>query len=295
MASNVLSQINRLTKEIADLKLADSKEAKKEATVQAGINRAEDAFHRTKSRATAQSKQREVDRGRSDLARIQEKRAGFAKKIADKTKQLSNYESQRKREEDRERKKVADEQKRLIRARERHERTITSEIRSRRHLALPPRRLGASQVGQGASLEQTKDFFISHASEDKDSVVRQLAASLKTGGASVWYDEYTLKVGDSLRREIDRGLVNSTFGIVVLSRHFFAKEWPQRELDGLFALDGRDGRDGRDGKRILPIWHEITKDELLRHSPMLADKVALNTSLDTVDEIARKLLDLIAT
>ena len=192
MPSNALNQINRLTKEIADLKLADSKEASKEATAQARINRAEAATHRTSSRATAQSKQREIERGLSDLARTQAKRAGLAKKIADKTQQLSSYESQRQRDDDRERKKAADEQKRLIRERERHERNISNEIRSRRHLALPPRRLDVRGAGRGAALEQKKDFFISHASEDKDSFVRQLATSLEDGGASVWYDEYTL-------------------------------------------------------------------------------------------------------
>ena len=289
MPSNALNQINRLTKEIADLQLADSKETTKEAAALARINRAEDAIHRTKSRATAQSKQREIERVRNELARIQGKRAGFAKKIADKTKRRSTYESQHKREEDRDRKKETDEQKRLLRKRELHERAITREVTSRRHLALSPRGLGNGRVRHVASLDQAKDFFISHASEDKDSFVRHLAKSLEDGGASVWYDEYTLKVGDSLRQEIDRGLVNSTFGIVVLSPHFFAKQWPQRELDALFALDVQEGR------RILPIWHQITKEEVLQHSPMLADKVALDTSLNTVDEIARQLLDLIGT
>ena len=75
------------------------------------------------------------------------------------------------------------------------------------------------------------DFFISHASEDKEGFVRQLEEVLQSKGASVWYDEFTLKVGDSLRREIDRGLVNSRFGVVVLSEAFFKKEWPQKESE----------------------------------------------------------------
>ena len=94
-------------------------------------------------------------------------------------------------------------------------------------------------------------------------------------------------MGDSLRREIDRGLTDSRYGIVVLSRNFFRKEWPQKELDGLVSLEG-DG-----AKRILPIWHEISKNEVTRHSPTLADKVALNTSLKNKDEIADELCRLI--
>ncbi len=72
------------------------------------------------------------------------------------------------------------------------------------------------------------DVFISHASEDKDSFVRPLATALKTKGLSVWYDETTLKLGDSLRRSIDSGLAQSRFGIVVLSHVFFQKEWPPK-------------------------------------------------------------------
>ena len=90
------------------------------------------------------------------------------------------------------------------------------------------------------------DFFICHASEDKESFVRHLAETLEAKGARVWYDEFTLSIGDSLRREIDRGLASSQFGVVVLSEAFFKKEWPQRELDGLVTLETQ----GR--SRILP-------------------------------------------
>ena len=277
MPSNTLTHINRLTKEIANLKLADSKEAKKEPSIQSRINRANESIQRTKSGSTSQSKHREIERALKDLARIQERRASISKKIADKSRQLSQYEYQRTREEERERRKAAEEQNRLIRERERHEKQVTSEIRRRKHLMIE------TPVPNGPD---SKDFFISHASEDKDSFVRDLARVLKKRGASVWYDEFTLQVGDSLRREIERGLINSRFGIVVLSTHFFAKEWPQRELDGLFALDAHGDT------RILPIWHQISKDVVLRHSPMLADRVALNTSLKTVHQIADELLEL---
>ena len=131
------------------------------------------------------------------------------------------------------------------------------------------------------------DFFICHASEDKDDLVRELAELLRAKGSRVWYDEFTMKVGSRLRREIDRGLVNSRFGIVVVSEHFFAKEWPQKELDGLFSLDTQDQN------RILPIWHKVTKDEVARRSPTLADIVALNTGIQSIGEIADELLAMV--
>jgi hypothetical protein len=115
------------------------------------------------------------------------------------------------------------------------------------------------------------DVFICHASEDKEAVARPLAEALQKRGLRVWYDEFTLKMGDSLRRTIDRGLNESTYGIVILSKAFFIKEWPQKELDG---LDARE----RDGKKvILPIWHDLTEVDVRKYSPMLAGRLAAQT------------------
>jgi len=115
------------------------------------------------------------------------------------------------------------------------------------------------------------DIFICHASEDKDAFARQLAEALQKRGLRVWYDKFTLKLGDSLRRTIDRGLSESTYGVVILSKAFFAKDWPQKELDG---LDARE----RNGKKvILPIWHDLTKEEVEKYSPMLAGRLAAKT------------------
>lgn len=130
------------------------------------------------------------------------------------------------------------------------------------------------------------DAFISHASEDKDSFVRPLANELHRRGLNVWYDEFSLKVGDSLRRSIDHGLTKSCYGIVVLSPNFFRKEWPQKELDGLTALESSVR------KVILPIWHEITKDYVLRYSPILADRIAISSS-NGIEYIVDELLKVI--
>jgi hypothetical protein len=117
------------------------------------------------------------------------------------------------------------------------------------------------------------DVFISHASEDKDELVRPLASALKNDNISVWYDEFSLKLGDSLRKSIDLGLANSRYGIVVLSRNFFAKHWPAQELNGL-AIKEVDGN-----KVILPIWHRVTFEEVRAFSPILADRLAENSAV----------------
>ena len=86
------------------------------------------------------------------------------------------------------------------------------------------------------------DAFISHASEDKDTLVAPLASMLKELGAKVWYDEFELKAGDSLSKSIDKGLVNSRYGIVVLSPSFINKGWPDYELRSLISKEiGKDG------------------------------------------------------
>lgn len=131
------------------------------------------------------------------------------------------------------------------------------------------------------------DVFISHASEDKDEVVRPLAEALRGNGLSVWYDEFELRIGDSLRRKIDKGLANSRFGVIVLSQTFIKKGWPNYELDGLIT------RANTGAQILLPIWHGITKKEVIEYSPSLADKVARNTSSSTVEEIAADIEEVI--
>ncbi|MDX2142027.1 MAG: DUF1883 domain-containing protein [Rhodospirillaceae bacterium] len=134
---------------------------------------------------------------------------------------------------------------------------------------------------------QSYDIFISHASEDKDEIVRPLAQSLQAAGLVVWYDEFELKIGDSLRRKIDKGLANSRFGLVILSQAFFKKGWPNYELDGLVT------RANSGEQIILPVWHKVSKDEVVRYSPSLADKLARNTAVHTIKEIASEIASLI--
>jgi hypothetical protein len=141
-------------------------------------------------------------------------------------------------------------------------------------------------VHRGTDMAMQWDVFICHASEDKDDIVRPLVAALQTAGLKAWYDEFTLKVGDSLRRSIDRGLAHSRYGIVVLSPSFLKKEWPQKELDGLTALEV-SGR-----KVILPVWHKIDAVGIRQYSPILADRVA-TSSTKGIKKVVQDILDAI--
>ena len=131
------------------------------------------------------------------------------------------------------------------------------------------------------------DLFISHASEDKIDFVEPLASALSAFGVRVWYDNYELKLGDSLSRTIDAGLAKSDYGLVVLSPAFIAKKWPEYELRGLTA------REIAGGKVILPVWHNVTQAEILKFSPPLADKLAVLTSESTPLEIAVRIIEAI--
>jgi len=128
------------------------------------------------------------------------------------------------------------------------------------------------------------DLFLSHASEDKDTFARPLALALSKLGASVWYDEFSLRIGDSLSRSIDKGLRDSTFGVVVISLQFLGKPWPEYELRGLVS------REIDEDRVILPIWHGVSRRQVVAFSPPLADKVALKTEGLQAEDVAIQVL-----
>lgn len=117
--------------------------------------------------------------------------------------------------------------------------------------------------------------------------MRPLAHALQNADLRVWYDDFELRIGDSLRRKIDKGLANSRFGVVVLSQSFFTKGWTNYELDGLVT------RTVTGEQILLPIWHNVSKQEGMKYSTSLADKVARSTSMHTIDEIALEIAEVI--
>jgi hypothetical protein len=133
------------------------------------------------------------------------------------------------------------------------------------------------------SSDEKWDAFISHASEDKQELARPLAEQLISYDLKVWYDEFTLNIGDSLSESIDYGLSKSHYGIVILSKKFFEKGWPRQELRALITKQVNANK-----RIILPIWHNISKEEIEIHSPILADTVAAKSN-EGIPNIARKL------
>lgn len=136
--------------------------------------------------------------------------------------------------------------------------------------------------------EEEYDVFVSHATEDKESFADEFVDILKQKyNLKVWYDAVSIKWGDSIRAEIDKGLKKSKFGVVILSRSYISKYWTNYELEELFQ------REYNGGKLILPIWHNITKQEVQQFSPSLVGKMAMSTAIMTPHEIAEKLNELL--
>lgn len=126
--------------------------------------------------------------------------------------------------------------------------------------------------------------FISHDSRDKDAFVRELAHELAKNFCTVWYDEFSLKVGDSLRLSIERGLRETKKCIVVLSPNFLSNDgWGRAEFDSIFTREILEKQNV-----ILPIWLNVDVKDVYNYSPRLADKVGLAATLG-VSEVARLL------
>ena len=274
---SIQNNIERIQRDISSLQRKLTEETKNEASKTERISQIRQSITRTTSLSTIQSKQRDIERLERDVVTIQKKKADLTKQVADKTSDLHRYQQQLFREQENERKKFMDSLKQKEEQSRRKQEELFNQVRASTESALRPVTFALTTP------TVNYDAFISHASEDKDDLVRPLAEKLKGAGFSIWYDEFELRVGDSLRRSIDKGLANSRFGIVVLSPSFFAKNWPQYELDGLVA------REMTGGKVILPLWHKISKDEVIAYSPTLADKVALNTAMFTIDELVKEL------
>jgi hypothetical protein len=126
--------------------------------------------------------------------------------------------------------------------------------------------------------------FISHDSRDKDALVRPLAKELSLRLCSVWYDEYSLKVGDSLRENIERGLREAKKCVVILSPSFISNGgWTKAEFDSIYTREIHEQKNV-----ILPVWHNINKVAVYEYCPRLADRMALSSSIG-VKELAQKL------
>lgn len=78
-------------------------------------------------------------------------------------------------------------------------------------------------------INKKNKIFLSHSSKDK-SFVRKLATDLKLAGCEVWYDEWEIKVGDSLVEKVTKGINENEYLAVILSKNSIESEWVKKEL-----------------------------------------------------------------
>lgn len=127
--------------------------------------------------------------------------------------------------------------------------------------------------------------FISHDSRDRDTIAKPLVEELlKFPGCTVWYDEYSLKVGDNLRESIEKGLRECKKCVLLLTRNYLVNGgWTKAEFDSIFTRDLVE-----QGNVILPIWCDVSRDDIYSYSPNLANRVAAQWSKGPT-EVARQI------
>lgn len=274
--------VNKIDKDIADLEKKMADLAKKESDKTKKIGDVQRSITKNTSQSTYQSKMRQIDGYQKEISKILADKATINQKLADKRKKRIDAAGKLQKEEAIQAKALTKKQNSLFSA---YEQQINESIKQiELQKAIPEKE---KSIFDSNSVEEY-DVFISHATEDKQSFVEGFVQILREEfNLKVWYDAISIEWGDSIRTEIDKGLKKSKFGVVILSRSYISKYWTNYELEGLFQ------RESNGGKLILPIWHNITKQEVQDFSPILVGKMAMNTAFMTPNEIAEKLHELL--
>lgn len=271
--------VNNLDKEIAAL------EKKKAASDKKSVDEQKKATNITISKNASasmiKSKMKQIEQYQAASNKAAGESADLAKKIADKRARRNDAYIKLQKAQTEEQKKQDREMKKIQTSYENRIKELSRRVIPEKQDLEPKSNVFAE--------EEEFDVFVSHACEDKESFVDEFVAELIKLGVKVWYDKSQIKWGDSMRERIDLGLKKSKFGIAVLSPNYIAegKYWTKAELDGLFQLDSVNG------KTLLPIWHQLTKKEVMEYSPIIASKLAMSTALMTPGEIAKELRQLL--
>ena len=273
------NKVNSLDDEISRLEKRKSQSDKKASDERTRASKV--SISKNASESTIRSKLKEIEKHKSAAIKAEAESADYQKKISEKRAQRKEAYKRLQKEQANQRKKEQRDQEKTI-----------SEIQNsyeRRIRELESQLVPNSIYIESESDDQEYDVFVSHAWEDKESFVDDLVKEMRELGIRVWYDTNEMKWGDSMRQRMDSGLRASKFGIAVLSPDYIAdnKYWTKAELDGLFQLESVKG------KTILPIWHNLTKQQVMDFSPIIANKKAMTTASMTPHEIAEELFKLL--
>ena len=273
-------KVNSLDKEIADLEKKKAEEDRKAVDNHKKASRV--SVSKNASESMIKSKMRQIENYEEKARKAEAASADYGKKISDKRTKRNDAYLKLQKEEQNERKK----QEKSI---ENMKRVYEQRISELESLRLSKVKNEFLETVSGDEPEY--DVFVSHAWEDKADFVEAFVQALKDREIKVWYDKSKIKWGDSMRARIDDGLRKSKFGVAILSPNYIAegKYWTKAELDGLFQMESING------KTLLPIWHNLTKKQVMDYSPILASKLAMTTATMTAEEIADELLDMLSS
>jgi len=142
-------------------------------------------------------------------------------------------------------------------------------------------------VEKRASLPDLRDVFLCHAWDDRKGAAKEIHDLLEARGVSVWFSEKDVLLGSPLLREIDKGLAKSRVGIVLVTPAFLKRidnaGIAEKELSALLAQD-----------LLVPVVHDTTYGDLRDVSPLLGSRSGLDTSEDSMADIAEKLAELVS-
>lgn len=104
---------------------------------------------------------------------------------------------------------------------------------------------------------------------------------------SVWFSEVSLRPGTDMRAAIDKGLVSSRMGIVLVTPAMLEKLSTDRSIasNELSALLRRS--------LLVPIMHGTTFEELDQVTPTLASRGGFSTAEEPMESIIEKIAELV--
>ncbi|WP_313630115.1 TIR domain-containing protein [Enterococcus devriesei] len=268
---SLLNDISRLERTLAS-------EQKKSSDADKKIADSKTAISRSKVASTIRSKQRTIESETKKSVSAKSKVANISGKIAKKRKELGDTQVKLSKVRTEESEKFQKDLKR----------SYDKQITKMRQIQNEEIKVVQSEILNDPSLNDKEyDIFISYASEDSE-YVDKLEKSFKNANFSVWIDKSNIGWGQSIRQSIDNGLAKSKFELIVLSSKYIQKHWTGYELDGILNKESSTGR-----QMVLPLWHNVTKDEIDKKSPSLSNRLALDTRFNSLDEIVENFKSLL--
>src|SRR3546814_712540 len=122
-------------------------------------------------------------------------------------------------------------------------------------LALVQEQLGANFAGEEVVETRKPHAFLSYTSADT-VFAKSIAEKLLANGIEVWWADWCINAGDSLRQKIEEGIDACTHFLVLLTPNSISKEWVKLEIDSALVNKLNDKC------KLIPLRVMLTPEEL---------------------------------